>query len=1165
MITIEKVESNLYLKNSSEKFSKDPNLFSKMYDKQLLKIPSKSGNQREPSPKIEIKNQESLIPSDIKETPDPKLMKKPNLPVLPNMGMNFKSYKASQTSRSISSISTTPTIPKFPSQTNRRPSVPLATPHISKYGSTRSDSLSHIPKIQLNSSDSALDREINRKDEEIYLSSELDNFFLLLSHESLPKAVEIFVQERLNAGQVIFWRAVASVSRFYSYKFNMSVSNNAGLIGFAFQARDAVTVPIANKHEFYDPETDGKVINPTTSLVLFPLYDSRNNLISIIEVCKKANDPIPSKSDFTFIEAFQRKFRVFSHWIMNSENRYDEVYSELLHLMEPGQFILLFKRKMVELFDCREAEMWTYKTNATTTTIQCYSENGIKEYKQNNLGIVGEVIRGHQIFNCYLNTLQSSYNQEIDGEIEEPILAIPYTISDSISKQVFVIMIRGQKTQKIFIPSDEEKLAYMSKFIFSSFINSLFIEESNDHEAANDKLVQSLLKILPIVNKRKLPQDVLETSMKELKAFTKADRVTYFEIDRERDVLRSTYFDGTKDKYQVQIGTGQCGMAVKKGIVLNTANAYEDKIYDPSYDKICNYKTSTLLSVPLINSNGAVGAAIQLRNKQDFKPFSAIDIGAARIYGTVCMSLLSTSTLYAKVNDSLRRMEGLTYALNSLTEADNVEQAIVESARNTIQCEYLTFYKFDQAALSLNPIAIAIADRGRKRKFCDLSAVQGICGACISSKKSFYTNDVKNHESLANELPEEKKLMISVLICPVMNLHNKEIVGLIRAINKRGLFDDVDSTILQDYSILLSLITDIKKLRTINEKGPAQPKMDKWISLNEFGVCSIPQMLRLSDIKASLMTKLDFNTFEWNKSGTYRILFHVFGSFGLITKLKLTNTKLYSFIYYIKSEYAKHNVIFHNWKLCIEMTQFLSYMLLSANVINILPPKDIFSLVIALLTCFIQFDGTNNRYQIESETPFGLALPNDSILEKASIVRLIQLMSEDRTDLMSLFNNEDQKYIWKLIFLLIMNSDITRSTDSFEKAIERYQTTTLDLGKTEDREILILMLFRAALMSVYCRPFLISQKWHDLETEEMYLLGDKEEKLHINSTSEFHCRELNNKIEHAIDKFTNIVIPFYTILTKAIPDLAETFTTAKSNLKTWIHLKQTKNQNPQPQ
>ncbi len=63
-------------------------------------------------------------------------------------------------------------------------------------------------------------------------------------------------------------------------------------------------------------------------------------------------------------------------------------------------------------------------------------------------------------------------------------------------------------------------------------------------------------------------------------------------------------------------GKGIAGYVAKTGKKVNLTNAYEDSRFDPSWDHKTNYKTKTVLCVPVKDNAGAVIAVIQALNKK---------------------------------------------------------------------------------------------------------------------------------------------------------------------------------------------------------------------------------------------------------------------------------------------------------------------------------------------------------------------------------------------------------------------------------------------------------------------------------------------------------------------------------------------------------------------
>ena len=102
--------------------------------------------------------------------------------------------------------------------------------------------------------------------------------------------------------------------------------------------------------------------------------------------------------------------------------------------------------------------------------------------------------------------------------------------------------------------------------------------------------------------------------------------------------------------------------------------------------------------------------------------------------------------------------------------------------------------------------------------------------------------------------------------------------------------------------------------------------------------------------------------------------------------------------------------------------------------------------------------------------------------------------------------------------------------------------------------LLVLLLFKASLLSTKCRPFEVTQKWADHEMNEMLLLGDKEEALRLNYTSLQHCREMANKPQAQIDSIKQTVLPLFEGLVRTLPDVKDIVDILKENISKWDYI-----------
>ena len=68
--------------------------------------------------------------------------------------------------------------------------------------------------------------------------------------------------------------------------------------------------------------------------------------------------------------------------------------------------------------------------------------------------------------------------------------------------------------------------------------------------------------------------------------------------------------------------------------------------------------------IPIITTNGAVGAVIQLLDKRDNTSLAQSYIGADQIFGTICSRLLTNALLQTNLNNTERRYDSLSHTVD---------------------------------------------------------------------------------------------------------------------------------------------------------------------------------------------------------------------------------------------------------------------------------------------------------------------------------------------------------------------------------------------------------------------------------------------------------------------------------------------------------------------
>ncbi|KAI8911140.1 hypothetical protein EDD86DRAFT_189657 [Gorgonomyces haynaldii] len=138
-----------------------------------------------------------------------------------------------------------------------------------------------------------------------------------------------------------------------------------------------------------------------------------------------------------------------------------------------------------------------------------------------------------------------------------------------------------------------------------------------------------------------------------------ADKASVFIVDKEAGELYSSVFDnGTEKKITTSIDKGVAGYVARTGETVNLANAYDDPRFNPAVDMMTNYKTVSMMCVPLYDPSGEVIGVANLINKTNTKidAFSAEDQKQFEDIAVFCGLALSKALMMKKLDEQRHRL-----------------------------------------------------------------------------------------------------------------------------------------------------------------------------------------------------------------------------------------------------------------------------------------------------------------------------------------------------------------------------------------------------------------------------------------------------------------------------------------------------------------------------
>jgi adenylate cyclase len=106
-----------------------------------------------------------------------------------------------------------------------------------------------------------------------------------------------------------------------------------------------------------------------------------------------------------------------------------------------------------------------------------------------------------------------------------------------------------------------------------------------------------------------------------------AERASLFLVDRENQqlILQVAQDAPQAGSIRIPLASGIAGAAATTGRTVRVADAYEDPRFNREVDRATNFRTRSVLCLPLHDTRGDVFAVTQLLNRRDGQPFEEKD------------------------------------------------------------------------------------------------------------------------------------------------------------------------------------------------------------------------------------------------------------------------------------------------------------------------------------------------------------------------------------------------------------------------------------------------------------------------------------------------------------------------------------------------------------
>ncbi|XP_014220155.1 cGMP-specific 3',5'-cyclic phosphodiesterase [Trichogramma pretiosum] len=407
----------------------------------------------------------------------------------------------------------------------------------------------------------------------------------------------------------------------------------------------------------------------------------------------------------------------------------------------------------------------------------------------------------------------------------------------------------------------------------------------------------------------------------------------------------------------------------------------------------------------------------------------------------------------------------------------------------------------------------------------------------------------------------------SILCMPIVN-GQRAIIGVAQTINKdtaagccsascgSSAFADSDVTIFEAFAIFCGLGIHNTQMYESACKLMAKQKVAlECLSYHATAANDDAVKLAMDPIKPAEQYNLysfNFIDFDLSDEDTCRACLRMFQTCDLIDRFHIPYDVLCRWILSVKKNYRP--VKYHNWRHALNVAQTMFAMLKTGKMEQFMTDIEILGLLVACLCHDLDHRGTNNAFQMKTESPLAI-LYSTSTMEHHHFDQCVMILSSDSNNIFQNLAMEDYRRVMRVVESAILSTDLA---GYFKKKIVFTQLIDegeFDWQSAEKKELLCGMMMTACDVSAIAKPWEIQHRVAKLVADEFFDQGDLE-RLQLNQQPvAMMDRERRDELPQMQVGFIDVIcLPLYRVLADTFPWIEPLYQGTAENRRHWQDL-----------
>eukprot|EP00163_Fabomonas_tropica_P002903 TRINITY_DN1235_c0_g1_i4.p1 TRINITY_DN1235_c0_g1~~TRINITY_DN1235_c0_g1_i4.p1 ORF type:complete len:1307 (+),score=396.90 TRINITY_DN1235_c0_g1_i4:645-4565(+) len=611
---------------------------------------------------------------------------------------------------------------------------------------------------------------------------------------------------------------------------------------------------------------------------------------------------------------------------------------------------------------------------------------------------------------------------------------------------------------------------------------------------------------------------VIKNIMESARDLLNADRCAIFLVDREKKELYSTLAHaggGSTDTVRFPMTAGIAGHVATTGETLIVDDAYNEPRFNQEIDKATGYRTKTILCMPIRAVNGEIVGVAQVVNKkpEDGKSgdetvyFTEEDAELFEEFAVYCGISICNAQLYesvrhskSKIQKSLQHTEKLARKLEMVLqfaklvyqglETDSLVPQIMELGRALVDADRCALFLFDSEK---NELYSHVAEGVDEIRF---SAKQGIAGFVATSGQTLIIEDAYEDARFNRDIDKATGYRTKSLLCvPVKNAKD-EVIAVCQLVNKKkGSFTSEDEEVFEAFAVFCGIALFNARLYDIailsQKKTQVALELISYHSVaSDYDINQLANSPALKPKITSALPSYHFGLHQFSGDIQSKVIIRTFTETGLARHFNVPIDRLARLVLTMRKNYRR--VPYHNFSHAATVTQSMYSYMCQTSMKEYFNELERFAMLIACLCHDVDHRGTNNQFQVESNSPLAQIYNGTSVMENHHWDRSVTILSSPEHNIFSGFSQSDISTFWKLLKQRILDTDLALYFKKRPKFEEIVKGNKFDKTRKDHRELAAAMFMTCCDISSITKPFAQCRYWAEIVSSEFYAQGDVE-------------------------------------------------------------------------